>query len=160
MGGHGVRTTSTAVMRSAILDQYAITHGLHQSAMMIRYLWFEDFVEVGLESGARPFLIDLTQSPIADHVGNQNRGKTALGAFFSHAVQMLSIAAGEGIVGGPGYQVYPAPWPPGRRPIDLLFQASSLCERNWRSLFRPPCLRSLTIHSRKGPRLRGGTLIA
>ena len=62
------------------LDQQTIAHSFHQATVMVSNFGLEDFVQIGLKTSARPFLIDLAQSAIAGDVSNQHRGEPALHA--------------------------------------------------------------------------------
>jgi hypothetical protein len=61
---------------------------------------FEDIRSTRLKGGQRTGLVQLHQAAIADHVGGQNGGKTALGAFFGHLGQWLPNSAAQQIVPG------------------------------------------------------------
>ena len=54
-----------------------------------------------LRAVERTGLIHLHEAAVADHIGGQNGGKTALGAFFGHPGRLLSKGAVRQIVCAP-----------------------------------------------------------
>ena len=62
------------------LDEQPVAHGLDQATVMRGDLRLEDFVQIGLKTSARPFLIGLAQAAIASDIGNQHGGEPALHA--------------------------------------------------------------------------------
>ena len=56
----------------------------------------------------RAAIVESDQPTVADHVGSQYGGKTALGAFFGHLAPLVLHATVQQIVGAPHREVY---WP-------------------------------------------------
>ncbi len=61
-----------------------IAHQLDDTAMVRGDDRLKDFLAAGLERGEGAGLVHLHETAVADHVGSQDRGEAALGAFFGH----------------------------------------------------------------------------
>ena len=71
---------SDRVDHAMVFDQQPVAHGLDQATVVRRDDGLNDFMQIGLEPSARPFLIGLAQATIADDVGNQDGDESALHA--------------------------------------------------------------------------------
>src|SRR5262249_51940814 len=60
--------TAQGLDHAGELDQQPIPHGLHEAAAMLGNLRLEDLKEIGLETRAGAFLVDLAEPAIADDV--------------------------------------------------------------------------------------------
>ena len=69
--------------------QHPIAHQLDDAPTMLRHQRLEDIFVPGLNRGQGADLVGSHHAAIADHVGGQNGGKTALGAFFGHLVPLV-----------------------------------------------------------------------
>ena len=96
-------TASTALANSTSTPS-PITLTMRPRCLAISGL--EDVPSTGLEGGQRTGLVRLHEAAVADHIGGQNGGKTALGAFFGHLVPLVLHAAVQQIVGAPRREVY------------------------------------------------------
>ena len=86
---HGLLQNDRALDRvdgAGELDQHAIAHHLDDAATMPGNRGLEHFPSPALESGERAGLVQLHEAAVADHIGGQNGGKTALGALFGHVL--------------------------------------------------------------------------
>ena len=82
------------------LHQHAVSHHFDDPAVMSGDQRLEDVRTPGLKGSQRTGLVRLHQAAVADHIGGQNGGKTALGAFFGHPRRLLSKGAVQQLLPG------------------------------------------------------------
>jgi hypothetical protein len=80
LGTLDIDGTADGVDDAAELDQQAVAHGLDQSAVVLGNPRLEYVVEIGLESRARPLLVDLAEAAIAGDIGDHHGSEPALHA--------------------------------------------------------------------------------
>ena len=72
---------------AAKLDQHAVAGSFEDAALMFGDQWVQNVSAPGLESGHGACLVGLHHPAKANHIGGKDGGKTALYAFFSHAIR-------------------------------------------------------------------------
>ena len=73
------------------LHQQPVAHSLDQPPMVRGDPRLEDLAQIGLETGARTFLVGLAQAAIAHDIGDQNSGEPTLHAVpFARAITPLT----------------------------------------------------------------------
>jgi hypothetical protein len=74
----GLDRATQGIYDTVEFHQQPVAHGLYQPTMMPGDRGFKHLAQVVLKPRARSFFVDLAQAPIADDIGNQNSGKSAL----------------------------------------------------------------------------------
>src|SRR5262245_55424474 len=85
--------TGDRIDRAGELDQYPVTHHLDDAAVMIGDHWLQDTFAPLFQCSESSRLVLLDEAAVADHVGGQDGGQAALGAFFGHMTQSPSVCA-------------------------------------------------------------------